>query len=862
MNIRFKNIGLFIMLVVMTVLPASVMAQQSEDADYNKASRLYYFGKFDEARECILSIVNSLPAYQQLQAYRMMASMALYDDDLSECEQYVVKMLQLDPYYNDSSDDPRLMDIINNMKRRSNMLSTASSQAESLEEAPVPVTVITQEMIQALGPRSLQDILAQYVPGMNIVDGQESNIAMRGIYAQNQEVVYLLQDGQRLNSQVTNSGALDYRNSLDKIKQIEVLRGPASSLYGNAALTAVVNIITKQGIEFDRNEASVNIGSFNSYGASFTRGKGTVNTDFLLWGSFYTSRGEKVIHNGYATDIEFDRETFKIKNTLTPFQTTRYVGGYNNKPTIDVGMKVRWDDFTAVLSYQQGKRVPYNNIFALGDASSYDPYDEVEGYKPGLTRSNLRFNIDYNHSWKKWFVRASVSADIERGSLYNVLADSLDDYASNIVTIAMTEPDDFKTLMNRFATAYYNRQHGIDVEKSNQILSESFSVLFPDDIDRAWGTFEPMRWSSTTYSGSASVGFNYGNRSESYGSLLFGLQFDYFHTDYARMDFGYGYNNIYATYEGIMDVKDEYTLSAFSQWKHNFNRHAILNVGVRYDGKHRYNGEFLNTLSPRLSFIWLPNKYSSLKACYAHSFVDAAFFNRANKLSIYHGENLKPEKMDAFQLDYMVRWNNIHLRYEANLFYNIVTDLVFFNHSGDALKTGGFQNTGSVSMVGLEQVLSYNRPSTHINVNTTFQKPILNEGFVGTKHQVCNVPDFIMNLTLAQKVFTTRSYGNLWCNVSGRIMSKIALKRVNIIDSMFLNATATALDTQVIQQNRDFSQSAKFTMNLGLRYDWRNISASLYCYNLWNTSYVNGGLFYSPEPNQSRSLVGNISVKF
>lgn len=862
MNIRFKNIGQLLMLLVMMALPLSLWAQGNVDSEYNKASRLYYFGKFDEARESLLSIINTLPAYQQLQAYRMMASMALYDDDLSECEQYVAQMLQLDPYYNDSSDDPRLMDIVNNMKRRSNTLSTASSQSESLEEAPVPVTVISQEMIRALGPRSLQDILAQYVPGMNIVDGLESNIAMRGIYGQNQEVIYLLQDGHRLNSQLTNSGALDYRNSLDKIKQIEVLRGPASSLYGNAALTSVVNIITQDGIAFDGNEASVNVGSFGSYGASFTRGKGSINTDFLLWGSFYTSRGEKVLHDGYATNVKWAPDGYNVTNTLDPYQSVRYVGGYNHKPTFDVGMKLRWDDFTANISYQQGKRVAYNNIFSLGDTYSYDSYAESEGYKPGLTRSNLRASLDYNHSWKKWFVRAGVSVDMERGCLYNVLADSLSDYASNIIEIALKDPDRFRTIMEEFVIAY--RKHKIDPEdqENNAKIDAMAAELFPDTVPRAYGTYEPLRWSNTTYSGSASVGYNYGKRDGAHGSLLFGMQFEYFHCDYGRMDFGNQFNNVFASYEEILNLKDEYTISTFSQWKHNFNRHSILNLGLRYDGKHRYDGEFLNNFSPRLSFIWLPNKYSSLKACYAHSFVDASFFNRSSRVAIYHGEDLKPEQMDAFQLDYMVRWNNAHLRYEANLFYNIVSDLVYFNHNGDAVKTGGFQNTGKVKMIGLEQVLSYNVPSTHINVNTTFQKPIQNEGFVGTQHQVCNVPDFILNATLAQRVFTTRSYGSLWANVSGRLVSAIALKRVNIIDSMFLNATAAAIDSGVVQINRDFSQPGKFTMNLGLRYDWRNLSASVHCYNLWNTSYVNGGLFYSPEPAQSRSVVGKFSVKF
>lgn len=858
MSIRIKNIGLFVMLVVMVMQSAVIMAQQSDDSEYNRATRLYYFGKFDEARECILSIVNTLPAYQQLQAYRMMASMALYDDELSVCEQYVAKMLQLDPYYNDSSDDPRLMDIVNNMKRRSNTLSTASSQSETLEEAPVPVTVITEEMIKVLGPRSLQDILAQYVPGMNIVDGQESNIAMRGIYAQNQEAVYLLQDGHRLNSQSTNSGALDYRINVDKIKRIEVLRGPASSLYGNAALTAVVNIITKEGIEVDGNELSLNVGSFDSYGASFVRGKGSVNTDFLLWASVYNAKGEKVNHDGFvvATDDSGNN------NKHLPLQTTRYLGGYNGKLSCDIGMKMRWDDFTANVSYQQGKRVPYNNTFTLGDATSYDVYPEVNGYKPGLARNNMRFSLDYNHSWKKWFIRAGLSGDIEHTSMYNVLADSVDYYACHILTEALSEPDIFVGALSDYIVAKTKQEGGDDSPETKKMLEDALKVLHPDSVTVTRGVYHSMRWGNTTYSASLMGGYNYGNRGGNYGSLLFGLQYDYFHCDYARIEFGEKYGSVWALYDEILNRRDEYTISAFGQWKHNFGQHAIVNLGMRYDGKHRYDGEFLNTASPRLSFIWLPNKYSSLKAGYSHSFVDASYFNRASLMPIYNGDNLRPERMDAFQLGYMASWNSMNLHYEANMFYNIVNDLVFLNHGANALTSGAFQNTGRVEMLGLEQVLSYNTTRTLANINTTWQKPLHNEGFVGSMHQVCNVPDFMLNFAYSRNLLASKSYGNLWLDVTGKYKSSIRLKKVNMVDAMFSTVTAIVMGKEYVDYAEEYTQYGKFTMNMGLRYIWRNLSASLHCYNLWNTSYVNGGLFYTPEPSQSRSLVGKVSVRF
>ena len=156
-------------------------------------------------------------------------------------------LLKENPYYSVSlNDSERFADMVRNQQSGKVTLVTASQQAETLEEAPVPVTIITEEMIRAIHARDLRDVLCAYVPGMTPVEGEEANLSMRGINAYSQENILILLNGHRLNSRCTNSESPDYRINLEKLKQIEVLRGPASSLYGNVALTAVVNLITKE----------------------------------------------------------------------------------------------------------------------------------------------------------------------------------------------------------------------------------------------------------------------------------------------------------------------------------------------------------------------------------------------------------------------------------------------------------------------------------------------------------------------------------------------------------------------------------------------------------------------------------------
>jgi len=54
----------------------------------------------------------------------------------------------------------------------------------------------------------------------------------------------------------------DFSIALDHVARIEVVRGPASSLYGNGGLTAVIHIFTRSGEEVGRTALSAGVGTF------------------------------------------------------------------------------------------------------------------------------------------------------------------------------------------------------------------------------------------------------------------------------------------------------------------------------------------------------------------------------------------------------------------------------------------------------------------------------------------------------------------------------------------------------------------------------------------------------------------------
>ena len=313
--------------IVTFFLLATSMAWAQDDSElrqiYMQAEEEYTIGHFDASIRLLNENIAGFDGALKTSAYRLLSLCYLGKDHVQDAEKYASLLLKEDPYYSTSIHDPlRFADMIERLKRGEEAtITTASQQEESIEEAPVPVTLITEEMIKASGARTLADLLTLYVPGMSLVEGDEMNVAMHGVYSSSQEKILIMLDGHRLNSRTTNSEAPDYRTSLDKIKQIEVLRGPASSLYGNVALTAVVNIITKKGREVDGVQLSAGIGTNHTYRADFLMGKSGLGIDFLAWASVYTSQGEKRC-------VDVGDKDFYGKILRSGYM---YIDGYNHK---------------------------------------------------------------------------------------------------------------------------------------------------------------------------------------------------------------------------------------------------------------------------------------------------------------------------------------------------------------------------------------------------------------------------------------------------------------------------------------------------------------------------------------------------
>lgn len=132
------------------------------------------------------------------------------------------------------------------------MVVTATGIERQVFETPHPVSVLNDQTIAESGSAKTPDILS----GAEGILVQKTNAGggspfLRGLTGKQ---VLILVDGIRLNNAYYRFGPHQYLNTIDAniIERIEVVRGPASVLYGSDALGGVINVITKRRSGFSR----------------------------------------------------------------------------------------------------------------------------------------------------------------------------------------------------------------------------------------------------------------------------------------------------------------------------------------------------------------------------------------------------------------------------------------------------------------------------------------------------------------------------------------------------------------------------------------------------------------------------------
>jgi iron complex outermembrane receptor protein len=161
---------------------------------------------------------------------------------------------------------------------------TASRINREVSRTPAHVSIIDEEKITNSNARNIPELLRNET-GIFVTDttgnGRTYNIDLRGFGETSGQNVLLLIDGRRVNQ--TDLSGIDWSLiSLERIRRIEIVRGSRGSvLYGDNATGGVINIITKEGGDFNIG-GGISYGSYDTFNANIFNSGGTHSLSYSL----------------------------------------------------------------------------------------------------------------------------------------------------------------------------------------------------------------------------------------------------------------------------------------------------------------------------------------------------------------------------------------------------------------------------------------------------------------------------------------------------------------------------------------------------------------------------------------------------
>ncbi len=572
-------------------------------------------------------------------------------------------------------------------------VATATRYQTAVADAPAPMVVITRKEIRERGYRSLLDVLHD-VPGFDFthVNGLYPQLVhQRGLRGNNNRTLIFI-DGvpdQNLYEMNMLGASLDY--DLTNVKQIEILYGPASALYGANAFSGVINIITQTGEDLVQAKTI-------QFGAKlYSRGieRSGLSGSFALGGVLGKGDGSWALTGSLRQDDGYFFGDVRRFLVYQPPRGTAFSINYDNSwmRAYQLNLYLRWKQLELRASswlYRMGQGT-FNNGFWVFDhpiqnlkvRSQDGAVRRVHIPEIQWAPQNQSILLAYRTALRPhWLLRSSFLYRITR-----LLPQSFDAEAGPV------------------------ERKNLTVEKDTIPGDQLYAVFYR----RYSYSFRSDHWIQWEH--------------DLVGKLTFGLQFEKVNVplDYEIRPFD-PRRGVFENWRLQPRVKI-LNLAAFAQEDYRLNEKWLLFAGMRFDyyrydvQDRRYGDVNYTTWNPRVSIIYQP-----IPAAYAKLFVGSAFRSPtpwelfSSTAFRVPNPDLKPEKKQTLELELFYTWKNLqlilngYLQQARNLIVNSVS-------IGEEDRTQN-QNIGKVRVYGAELRVrwKWGQPLT-LDGNMTYQDP-------------------------------------------------------------------------------------------------------------------------------------------
>jgi len=211
---------------------------------------------------------------------------------------------------------------------------TASRYEQEVVNAPATASVIPDLAVRNASTQHIADLL-RAVPGMNVVQmsARQLNVTSRTATGVLPATQLVLVDGRTAYADYLGLTAWDnVPANIDEIKQMDVVRGPASAVWGAYALNGVVNIITKSPREMLGTTLTLGVGTFDRSGGAAESNRGALYYINGTHAQALNDRWAFKITGGVMTQDAFARPQGTIPNAYqTPYPVFPNLGATQPK---------------------------------------------------------------------------------------------------------------------------------------------------------------------------------------------------------------------------------------------------------------------------------------------------------------------------------------------------------------------------------------------------------------------------------------------------------------------------------------------------------------------------------------------------
>jgi len=578
---------------------------------------------------------------------------------------------------------------------------SASRKEQLVQKAPGVVTVITEEEIRAAGFRDLISLL-RYIVGFDVnYNGLSPDIGLRGINPRLSfgDKIVVLVDGHNMSFRQLNRNSVPV--SIDMIKQVEVIRGPGSTLWGANALSGVINIITKSS------------GSLKGF--SSTAGGSPLSQSY-----FVTLQGGQELIGGLTFRGSFSLYQDNQGALLAPIKEFLTKEGIHYTPLSQRETnqffygQLSWRGFN--LSLYQNRysgTFPLSNFSVIGgDETNFvgERYIAKLSWVGLIGRAQLLVYGSYD------YYGFGPTSQYEANPISPQKSESVLDGASDHFGLYEIDPQNPKA--GHQFKGYFPLCHTVrtdaagsqipcivlvskpTLDSSNQVVSTRTCqfVKSPNEQTTILGEY-PIPVTTPKTSKFCAPSYQKGQYTRAIRGFdhrfLAGIQLSVPIVDTLYLSAGVDFEYLSLVQIHSPDVWSqlnlqipEYTnihFSAFAQLQYTVGNVLELTAGARVD----YDQIYGVVATPRAAVVWTPGGGFFAKALYGNAFKAPAYFDLfySRRNETYGNPNLRPESVHTFELQ--VGWiRNRLMAVSVNGFYSRFSDLIYYaiRNPGDPLK--------------------------------------------------------------------------------------------------------------------------------------------------------------------------------